>query len=415
MALEPNQCSTSYETQDPVPLDYLHDENYRSSAYDVKLSVAIQGQNMNIPGIVTNSNLRNLYWNAKQQLVHHSVTGCIMNPGDLLGSGTISGSSTQSLGSLLELSWKGTRSVKLGGDGNTEEEEIRKFLKDGDTVIMTGYAQAPGKGRVGFGSCTGTIRPACTDTDASVCESKDDVLLKQQRFTDFKLFGFWRSSCTWRVRVALCAKAIPFETERVDILHEQAQKKEKYSTGVNAMSQVPVLECTDTSTGERLRITQSLAIIEFLEEAFPNVASSLLPNDPLEKAMVREISEIINSGIQPLQNVSLVAMVAEVVGKDKDTNSGRMIAKRYIEKGLEAIEKIVQERKEQKGEACGPFAIGGFCPTMADACLIPQLYNARRFGVDDTELGILCPTLLQVEAACSEHQWFRFSHPDSAK
>jgi hypothetical protein len=90
---------------------------------------------------------------ATQQLVHHSVTGCIMRPGDMLGSGTISGPEESSFGSMLELCWKGTKVVQVG-------EEERKFLRDGDTVIMKGWAEEVNGGRVGFGVCAGMILPA---------------------------------------------------------------------------------------------------------------------------------------------------------------------------------------------------------------------------------------------------------------
>lgn len=103
---------------------------------------------------VTKSNFRNMYWNMKQQLVHHTVTGCNMQPGDLLGSGTISGSTDDSLGSMLELSWQGSRDIALGDSGVT-----RKFLEDGDTVVITGFCQGNGY-RIGFGPCEGKILPA---------------------------------------------------------------------------------------------------------------------------------------------------------------------------------------------------------------------------------------------------------------
>ena len=91
-----------------------------------------------------------MYWTMKQQLAHHTCNGCNVRPGDLMGSGTISGTDPSSFGSLLELCWKGTRDVDLGG-GVT-----RKFLRDGDEVIMTGFCQGDGY-RVGFGACTGTV------------------------------------------------------------------------------------------------------------------------------------------------------------------------------------------------------------------------------------------------------------------
>ncbi|KFM61417.1 Fumarylacetoacetase, partial [Stegodyphus mimosarum] len=94
-----------------------------------------------------------MYWTMKQQLVHHTITGCNMNAGDLLASGTISGKAPDSYGSMLELSWKGTKPITLV-DG-----QIRKFLQDGDEVTLTGYCQGDGY-RVGFGTCTGKLLPA---------------------------------------------------------------------------------------------------------------------------------------------------------------------------------------------------------------------------------------------------------------
>ena len=153
-ALEPYICATSACVQDnPEPLPYLKDPNY--SSYDIKLTVEIQGAGMDVPVIISRSNYRNMYWNARQQLVHHSITGCNMIAGDLLGSGTISGSTDDSLGSMLELSWNGSREVKLGESG-----KVRKFLLDGDTVIIRGWAENDHTDRVGFGSCTGKIFPS---------------------------------------------------------------------------------------------------------------------------------------------------------------------------------------------------------------------------------------------------------------
>lgn len=88
-----------------------------------------------------------------QQLAHHSVTGCNMRPGDIIASGTISGETPDSFGSMLELSWRGTKSIELS-DGQT-----RKFLADGDEVIIRGYCEKDGI-RIGFGECSGAVRPA---------------------------------------------------------------------------------------------------------------------------------------------------------------------------------------------------------------------------------------------------------------
>ena len=93
-----------------------------------------------------------MYWSSAQQLAHHSSGGCAMRTGDMLGSGTISGSDPKSMGSLLELSWNGENLIELD-DGTT-----RTFLEDGDTITLSGYAQGDGF-RIGFGYCTGSIKP----------------------------------------------------------------------------------------------------------------------------------------------------------------------------------------------------------------------------------------------------------------
>lgn len=140
--------------QDPKPLPYIEDPSYSKGTYDLKLEVSIKPENSTTSYPITKSNLRNMYWNMKQQLVHHTVTGCNMQPGDLLASGTISGKTDDSLGSMLELSWQGTREIKLGDSGL-----VRKFLNDGDSIIVRGFCQGDGY-RIGFGACEGKVLPA---------------------------------------------------------------------------------------------------------------------------------------------------------------------------------------------------------------------------------------------------------------
>lgn len=137
--------------QEPEPLEYLRDPNYK--VYDIKLQVALQGEGSKSSTVISNSNAKYLYWNFNQQLVHHTVTGCNLQSGDLLGSGTISGPTPQEYGCLLELTWRGSKDVNLN-DGTT-----RKFLKDGDTLSISGYCEGNGY-RVGFGGVSGRILPA---------------------------------------------------------------------------------------------------------------------------------------------------------------------------------------------------------------------------------------------------------------
>ncbi|XP_005989655.1 fumarylacetoacetase isoform X4 [Latimeria chalumnae] len=137
--------------QDPKPLPYLcHDDPY---TFDIKLCVAIKGAGMNKAATICKSNFKYMYWTMKQQLAHHTVNGCNVKPGDLMASGTISGPDPESFGSMLELAWKGTKTIDLG-EGHT-----RKFLQDGDEVTITGYCQGNGY-RIGFGQCTGEVLPA---------------------------------------------------------------------------------------------------------------------------------------------------------------------------------------------------------------------------------------------------------------
>jgi fumarylacetoacetase len=392
MALEDFTTPTSAKEQvEPIPLEYLQDPNY--SSFDVALEVGIQSQDMDKPETVTQSNFANLYWNATQQLVHHAVTGCIMQPGDLLGSGTISGSVEKSYGSMLELCWKGTKEVTLGSSG-----EVRKFLHDGDTVVMKGWCQKAGHGRVGFGACSGTILPALTGSG----EIQKMPMAVKSRYQDIKLYSYWKSSSAYRVRIALAAKRIAFETITLSLTTEDQYGAEHISR--NPMCQVPVLECTDTATKQTIQISQSIAIIEFLEEAFP-ARPSLFPTDTTARATARQMVEIINSGIQPLQNQS---MLRDIEGRSEGKISAIQLGNEGITKGLKALEALVT--KQLVTQHNKKFCMGGFVPTIVDACLVPQLYNAHKFGVD---LAEVCPTLEQIGANLESHPWFVAAHPDA--
>lgn len=148
-ALEPFR--TSGPIQDPQPLPYLQSPN--ESAYDIHLEVALTPEGDSTKHTICRSNCKYLYWNFCQQLAHHTVNGCNMRPGDLLATGTISGPSPDSYGSMLELAWRGTKPIDIG------QGQTRKFLQNGDTVTMTGWCQGNGY-RVGFGEVTGKIMPA---------------------------------------------------------------------------------------------------------------------------------------------------------------------------------------------------------------------------------------------------------------
>ena len=149
-ALEPFLCAGPAQ-DDPEPLDYL--KNPGDCAYDIRLEVLLQSEKMAAPERIATSNFKYMYWSVCQQLAHHTVNGCNAQPGDLLGSGTISGPEKHERGSMLELSWRGTETVELSTG------ETRKFLADGDTVLMRGHCETNGI-RVGFGEVSGKLLPA---------------------------------------------------------------------------------------------------------------------------------------------------------------------------------------------------------------------------------------------------------------
>ncbi len=147
-ALEPFR--TAGYTQEPKVLPYL--EYAGDKNIDIKLEVSIQPENSTETAIC-HSNYKFMYWTMEQQLAHHTVNGCNINIGDMMASGTISGPTPNSFGSMLELSWKGTKPLKLN-DGRE-----RKFINDNDTVIMRGYCKKD-KVRIGFGEARGKVLPA---------------------------------------------------------------------------------------------------------------------------------------------------------------------------------------------------------------------------------------------------------------
>jgi fumarylacetoacetase len=145
-ALEPFR--QALPAQDPEPLPYLRAKN--DFTFDIRLEAKLKSASMEAPQVITRTNFRNLYWSVSQQLAHHTVNGCNLQPGDLLASGTISGATEESRGCMLELTWRGANPLKL------LNEETRKWLEDGDTLTITGWCDG-GDYRVGFGEVSGQI------------------------------------------------------------------------------------------------------------------------------------------------------------------------------------------------------------------------------------------------------------------
>lgn len=147
-ALEPYRTSSFKRAEgDPEPLPYLKDD----VGFDINVEVWLRTKSMSEPVRLSRGSFRDMYWTVAQLVAHHTSNGCNLQPGDLLASGTISGDSKESRGSLLELSWRGSEPVEL------PTGETRKFLEDGDEVILRGYCERDGLPRIGFGECRGVV------------------------------------------------------------------------------------------------------------------------------------------------------------------------------------------------------------------------------------------------------------------
>ncbi|XP_073923564.1 maleylacetoacetate isomerase isoform X1 [Castor canadensis] len=197
------------------------------------------------------------------------------------------------------------------------------------------------------------------------------------------LYSYFRSSCSWRVRIALALKGVDYEIIPINLTKDGGQQFSEEFQTLNPMKQVPALKI------DGIIIGQSLAIIEYLEETRPT--PRLLPQDPKKRASVRMISDLIAAGIQPLQNLSVLKQVGE--------QNQLAWAQKAITSGFNALEQILQS-------TAGKYCVGDEV-SMADLCLVPQVANAERFKVDLTPYATIShinKTLLALEA-------FQVSHP----
>ena len=157
-ALLPYRVEWNRTANDPQSLDYLESESNRShGALDLKLQTYLHSAKMRADGeppqLLGESSFAQSYWSTAQMVAHHTVNGCNLQAGDFFGSGTQSGSSDRELGSMLEITQGGKNELELSNG------ERRKFLQDGDRIIMSGYCEAPGAARIGFGTASASILP----------------------------------------------------------------------------------------------------------------------------------------------------------------------------------------------------------------------------------------------------------------
>ena len=209
-----------------------------------------------------------------------------------------------------------------------------------------------------------------------------------------RLYDYWRSSAAYRVRIGLNLKGVPFERLSVNIAPgADEQKSDDYKT-INPQMRVPSLELNGKRAG------QSMAILEWLEETYPD--PSIMPADPWDRLQARSFADTIACDIHPLNNLSVLAALRKDFGADEAAITHWY--RDWIHRGFEALEKFAAARKPAK-------FIFGSVPTIAEIALIPQVYNARRFDVDLSAF----PTLVALDAACLELDAFRHASPEAVR
>ena len=208
---------------------------------------------------------------------------------------------------------------------------------------------------------------------------------------ELELYSYWRSSCSWRVRIALHYKGLDYHYKPIHLVRDGGEQHSGEYRLRNPMEEVPVLYVD----GEPL--SQSMAILEYLEECCPE--PSLLPSDAKERARVRQLSQIINSGTQPIQNLGVMQKLARDFAVDKE--STQKWSRDWIERGLTAFADLA--RGFGGKYSCGDKV------TIADCCLVPQLYNGRRFGVNMEPLA----DLVAIEKRLALLPAFVAAHPDA--
>lgn len=208
------------------------------------------------------------------------------------------------------------------------------------------------------------------------------------------LYDYWRSSASYRLRIALNLKGIAYDVVPVSLI-DRAHKTAEHLAR-NPQGFVPALAI------DGAMLTQSLAILQYLDDRYP--APRLFPTDPLERARVEAVAHAVAMDIHPVCNLSVANTAVDWVDGDEAARAQTRLAwmQTFIARGLDAVEAMVPDP--------APYAFGA-APTVADVCLMPQLYNARRWELDVTRW----PKLAGVETACAQNDAFARAAPEAVK
>lgn len=206
------------------------------------------------------------------------------------------------------------------------------------------------------------------------------------------LYTYWRSSAAYRVRIALNLKGIAYADRPVSLIADGGQQHHQDYQVINPQELVP------TWVDDQLTLTQSLAILEYLDETYS--APALLPSHPQDRAWVRSLAQVVACDIHPLNNLRVLKYLGEEMGQDKASRDQWYL--HWVREGFVALEALLQSSNHT-----GTFCFGD-TPTLADIALVPQIYNARRFKLDLTSF----PTLVSIDAACQQLEAFRQAAPE---
>lgn len=207
-----------------------------------------------------------------------------------------------------------------------------------------------------------------------------------------KLYSYFRSSAAYRVRIALNLKGLAYETVPVHLLRNGGEHRQPAYTALNPQALVPAL----ADDGHWL--TQSLAVIEYLEET--RGGPPLLPADPPGRARVRALAQLIACDTHPLNNLRVLRYLQDVLAADEAAKNAWY--RHWVAESFNALEILLQSA------GTGRFCHGD-TPTLADCCLVPQVYNARRFGVDLTPY----PAIVRIDAECAALPAFQAAAPEA--